>query len=151
MSMFSFDWNQKSPLMRFIGAMNLLLAVMVGFSALLSMLIVAVNANPHPQRFIFYALLLTVTAASGFVSGVNLVREKPAKSVTFLFGLLLAIFVVTDVVMEQLFPLRLGVVLVYGLSLCGISLRIPMSVIRDAVIPAVENVKGSERSTTIGK
>lgn len=95
---------------------------MAGFSALLSVLIVAVNANPFPERFMFFALLLTAAAASGCVSGANLVREKPATGVTFLFGLLLTIFVVTDVLLEHAIPLRFVFVLIYGVTICVISL-----------------------------
>lgn len=122
MSNFSFRWNRNSALIRVIGIANLFLGVMAGFSALLSMLIVMVNANPHPERFLFFALLLTATAASGCASGANLVRERAANGVTFLFGLLLTIFVVTDVFLEHAFPLRLVFVLIYGVTICVISL-----------------------------
>ncbi len=122
MSNFSFRWHRSSALIRFIGIANLSLGVMAGFSALLSVLIVMLNANPDPGRFLFFAFLLAATAASGCVSGANLVREKPARGVTVLFGLLLTIFVVTDVFHEHAFPLRLVLVLVYGVTICVISL-----------------------------
>ena len=137
MSMFSFRWNRKSALIRVIGTLNLFLGVMAGFSALLSGLIVAVHANPHPQRFIVYASLLTAAAASGLVSGLNLVGEKPAAVVTFVFGLLLAIFVVTDVLLEHAFPLRLLFVLAYGLTICILSLRFPVKSMCDEALPEV--------------
>ena len=138
-------------MIRVIGFVNLFLGVMAGFSAMLSVLIVAVNANPYPERFIFFALLLTAAAASGCVSGANLVREKPAREVTFLFGLLLAIFVVTDVCLERAFPLRLVFVLIYGIAICVISLRIPVRIVSDEAIPEAANTPDVERSTTVEK
>lgn len=131
MSMFSFRWNRKSALIRVIGTLNLFLGVMAGFAALLSGLIGAVHANPHPQRFIVYASLLTAAAASGVVSGSNLVRQKPAAVVTFVFGLLLAIFVVTNVLLEHAFQLRSVFVLAYGLTICILSLRFPVKAMCD--------------------
>ena len=135
MSMFAFRWNRKSAVIRVIGTVNLFLGVMAGFSALLSGLIFAVHANPHPQRFIVYASLLTAAAASGVVSGSSLVRQKPAAAVTFVFGMLLAIFVVTDVLLEHAFPLRLLFVLAYGLTNCMISLRYPVNARCNETLP----------------
>ena len=137
MSMFAFRWNRKSAVIRVIGTVNLFLGVMAGFSALLSGLIFAVHANPHPQRFIVYASLLTAAAASGVVSGSSLVRQKPAAAVTFVFGMLLAIFVVTDVLLEHAFPLRLLFVLAYGLTNCILSLRFPVKSMCDEALPEV--------------
>ena len=151
MSMFWFRWNQKSAVLRVIGTLNLFLGVMAAFSALLSVLIVAVHADPHPQRFIVYASLLTAAAASGLMSGLNLVREKPAGVVTFVFGLLLAIFVVTDVLLEHAFPLRLFFVLAYGLTICIISLRIPVKTICDESLPEAVKVRDGERLDTNGQ
>ena len=108
-------------MIRFIGIANLTLGVMAGCSALLSVLIVMLNA-PDRGRFLFFAFLLAATAVSGCVSGANLFQEKPARGVTVLFGLLLTIFVVTDVFHEHAFPLRLVLVLVYGVTICVISL-----------------------------
>lgn len=132
MSMFAFRWNQKSAVIRVIGTLNLFLGVMAAFSALLSVLIVAVHAHPNPQRFVLYASLLTVAAASGLLSGLNLVRAKPARAVTFVFGLSLAIFVITDVLLERAVPLRFVFVLTYGVTLCIIALQMPAQAICSA-------------------
>ena len=107
--------------MKYIGAINVFVGVMAGFSAVMALIMGTFTATSEPTRYITYSVVLALAGMCGVFGGWQSFRSQRSNWLTPLFAVLMLIFCGLLWHAEEFRPVRHGVLALYSAVVLGIA------------------------------